>query len=160
MSNLTDASRELFKRQPDECFPSLTALWEHCQRQKEACVDRWVAPRSIRTNPHDAGRLLLAAGDDGAFEMNDWSFGQLCRLAGVAKETVNRLVPDTAARVFAETLPTGNKPLQLLTNDEQVRSMPRSRFGSPSTIRSIYTRRRKPKRSSTPCTSARFAQGS
>jgi len=101
ISNLTDASRELFKRQPDECFPSLTALWEHCQRQKEACVDRWVAPRSIRTNPHDAGRLLLAAGDDGAFEMNDWSFGQLCRLAGVAKETVNRLVPDTTARVFA-----------------------------------------------------------
>ena len=91
MPNLTDASRELFKRQPDECFPSLTALSEHCQRQKEACVDRWVAPRSIRTNPHDAGRLLLAAGDDGAFEMNDWSFGQLCRLAGVAKETVNRL---------------------------------------------------------------------
>ena len=40
MSNLTKASRELFKRQPDECFPSLTALWEHCQRQKEACVDR------------------------------------------------------------------------------------------------------------------------
>ncbi|NQU22564.1 MAG: hypothetical protein HQ567_14900 [Candidatus Nealsonbacteria bacterium] len=33
----------------------------------------------------------MAAGDDGAFEMNDWSFGQLCRLAGVAKETVNRL---------------------------------------------------------------------
>ncbi len=65
MPNLTDTSRELFKRQPDECFPSLTALWEHCQRQKEACVDRWVAPRSIRINPHD----------DGAFEMNDWSFG-------------------------------------------------------------------------------------
>ncbi len=99
-------------------------MWEHCQRQKkEACVDRWVAPRSIRTNPHDAGRLLLTAGDDGAFEMNDWSFGQLCRLAGAAKETVNRLVPDTAARVFAETLPTGNKPLQLLTNDDQVRSI-------------------------------------
>lgn len=35
MSNLTTASRELFKRQPDECYPSLTALWEHCQRQKE-----------------------------------------------------------------------------------------------------------------------------
>ena len=27
------------------------------------------------------------------------------------------------ARVFAETLPTGNKPLELLTNDEQVRSI-------------------------------------
>ncbi|MFH1264671.1 MAG: hypothetical protein ABIK89_03045, partial [Planctomycetota bacterium] len=97
-------------------------MWEHCQRQKEACVDRWVAPRSIRTNPHDAGRLLLAAGDDGAFEMNDWSFGQLCRLAGVAKETVNRLTPDTASRAFAETLPRGNRPLQLFTTDDQLRS--------------------------------------
>ena len=27
MSHLTDASRELFKRQPDECFPSLTARY-------------------------------------------------------------------------------------------------------------------------------------
>ena len=75
MSNPTDASRELFKRQPDECSASLTALWEHCQRQIEACVFRWVAPRPIRTSPHDAGRLPLAVGDDGAFEMNDWSFG-------------------------------------------------------------------------------------
>ena len=61
--------------------------------------------------------------DDGAFALNDWSFGQLCQLAAVATETINRLVPDTAARVFAETLPTGNKPLQLLTNDYQVRSI-------------------------------------
>ena len=28
--------------------------------------------------------------------MNDWSFGQVCRLAGVAKETVDPLTPDTA----------------------------------------------------------------
>ena len=85
MQNLTKASGELFRRQPDECFESLTALSEHCRRQKEACVDRWVPPRSIQTNPADAGRLMLAAGDDGAFAMNAWSFGQLCRLAGVAK---------------------------------------------------------------------------
>ena len=68
-------------------------------------------------------RLMLDAGDDGAFEMNDWSFGQLCRLSGVAKETVNRLSPDTAARVFAETLPRGNKPLQLFTLGGQLRSI-------------------------------------
>lgn len=55
--------------------------------------------------------------------MNDWSFSQLCRLVGIAKETVNRLSPDTAARVFGETLPRGNKPLQLFTQDEQLRSI-------------------------------------
>jgi hypothetical protein len=41
------------------------------------------------------------------FQMNDWSFGQLCRLAGVAKETVNRLTSETAAMIFRETLQRG-----------------------------------------------------
>ncbi len=64
---------------------------------------------------------MLAAGDDGAFALNAWSFGQLCRLAGVAKGTVNRLSPDTASRAFAETPPTGSKPLQLSTAHDQLR---------------------------------------
>ncbi|MGI6414801.1 MAG: DUF932 domain-containing protein [Thermoguttaceae bacterium] len=68
-------------------------------------------------------QLLLNAGDDGGYEMNDWSFGQLCRLSGIAKETVNRLTPDTAARVFQETLPRGQKPLQLFTLGGQLRSI-------------------------------------
>jgi hypothetical protein len=68
-------------------------------------------------------QLLLNVGDDGGYEMNDWSFGQLCRLSGIAKETVNRLTPDTAARVFQETLPRGQKPLQLFTLGGQLRSI-------------------------------------
>ena len=36
---------------------------------------------------------------DGAFEMNDWSFGQLFRLAGVAEETVNRLAGGYEQRI-------------------------------------------------------------
>ena len=55
--------------------------------------------------------------------MNDWSFGQLCRLGGVAKETVNRLSPETARQVFSETLPKGNKPLQLFTHGDLIRSI-------------------------------------
>ena len=76
---------------------------------------------SVRSDTAD--RLMLDAGNDGAFTMNDWSFGQLCRLAGVTKETVNRLSPDTAARVFGETLPQGQKPLQLFTHGGQLRSI-------------------------------------
>ena len=55
--------------------------------------------------------------------MNDWSFTQLCRLAGVAKDTVNRLSPETAAHVFRETLPSGNKPLQLFAENGRTRSI-------------------------------------
>jgi len=35
MANLDKASRELFRRQPDECFSSIPTLWQHCYRQKE-----------------------------------------------------------------------------------------------------------------------------
>jgi hypothetical protein len=55
--------------------------------------------------------------------MNDWSFSQLCRFAGVGRETVNRLSVATAQRVFAETLPSGNKPIQLFTQGDCLRSL-------------------------------------
>jgi hypothetical protein len=123
MQNLDRASKELFRRSPDECFPSLTAICEHCQRRKEVDRERWLPPAAIRPMPSEGGTLLLDARSDGAFLMNDWSFGQLCRLASVGKETVNRLTPETAARVFHETLPGGTKPLQLLTSADELRAV-------------------------------------
>ena len=41
--------------------------------------------------------------DAAAFEMKHWSFSQLCRLGGVSKETVNRLVVGLVAGRFACT---------------------------------------------------------
>ena len=121
--NLTRASHELFRRTPDECFPSLSVLSQHCQWQREQSKEIWQPPAEIGTKSVGFDRLLLAAGEDQTFRLNDWSFGQLCRLAGVSKETVNRLSPDTASRVFGETLPRGSKPLQLFTDGDQLRSI-------------------------------------
>jgi hypothetical protein len=123
MQNLVQASQELFRRTPDECFPTLDALSDFCQRQKEDSRELWQPPNSLGILPADTSRLLLSTGDEEAYAMNDWSFGQLCRLAGVAKDTVNRLVPATAARVFQETLPRANKPMQLFTEDGRLRSI-------------------------------------
>ena len=55
--------------------------------------------------------------------MNDWSFAQLCRLAAVSKDTINRLSPATACRALEETLPTSEKPVQILTVGDVVRSI-------------------------------------
>jgi hypothetical protein len=66
---------------------------------------------------------ILKLGTDGDFLMNDWSFSQLCGLARVNRETVNRLSPETAARVFRETLPSGTKPLQVLADGNTIRSV-------------------------------------
>ena len=122
MTNLKRAHSELFRRVPDECVSSLGALAERCRRQKEQSFDRWQLPQMIRPTAV-ADRLGLTAGSDGAFTLNAWSFGQLCQLAKVGKETVNRLTAETAARVFQETLPEGRKPLQLLTEGDTVRSV-------------------------------------
>ena len=123
MTHLLRASHELFRRTPDETFPSLEVLAKYFQWQREQSREIWQPPRTLRARPVDGQRLLLDAGDDGAYELNDWSFGQSCRLSGVAKETVNRLTPDTAGRVFAETLPQGPKPLQLFTLGGRLRSL-------------------------------------
>lgn len=124
MVNLKRACRELFRRVPDETFDSLEQLHEHCRRQQQQSLDRWHQPQMLRPAENANSNLLrLEIGDDGAFEMNDWSFSQLCRLAGVNKDTVNRLSPATAGQVFRETLPSGKKPLQILTEGDRIRSI-------------------------------------
>lgn len=123
MQHLTAASHELFKRTPDETFSSVAALSDHCQTQQKNSAVLWHSANQFSTKPLDTQRLVLAENEDISFPMNDWSFGQLCRLAGVEKRTINRLTADTASRVFQETLPGGNKPLQVFTIDEQVHSI-------------------------------------
>jgi len=122
MTHLTRAHQELFRRTPDEQFPSLAAISDHCRQLRDQSIDRWELPQVLQP-ASTSDYLQLGIGDDGAFLMNEWSFGQLCKLANVPKQTVNRLSPDTAKRVFYETLPSGQKPLQLLVNDRRVRSI-------------------------------------
>jgi hypothetical protein len=122
MTTLTHANRELFRRGVDERYDDLASLAAYCRTQKQQSQDRWQPPQQLRPIVRE-GELLLAAGDDGEYSMNDWSFGQLCSLARVSRDTVNRLLPETAARVFADTMPTGQKPLQLLTSDRSLRSI-------------------------------------
>lgn len=122
MANLKRASAQLFSRPDDERFPSFEDLAQHCRSVRDQSQERWQMPGSV--SPDDLGGTLgLRVGDEGDFALNDWSFGQLCGLADVQKETINRLRADTAARVLKETLPTGTKPVQVLTQGNKVRSI-------------------------------------
>lgn len=122
MATLTKASQQLFERTPDERFESLQELTAHCQREKRFSVDHWQPPQNLR--PHAAcGSVTLTLEGEEEHRLSDWSFSQLCRLAGVSKETINRLSPETASRALAETLPQGDKPMQLLSTGKSVRSL-------------------------------------
>lgn len=125
MTHLTQASRELFSRSPDQWFESLANLAGYCQQKRDAAVERWHPPFDLVPQPSGDGRLelSLSLGSDGAFSLNEWSFGQVCRLAGVPKGTVNRLTASTGSQVLRETLPGGAKPLQVLTEETQVRAV-------------------------------------
>ncbi|MDB5392405.1 MAG: hypothetical protein JWM11_8051 [Planctomycetaceae bacterium] len=122
MSNLMHAHRELYKRTPDEQFQSMESLFTHCEAQRNVSRDVWRPPQDVR--PRTQGdSLILGAGSDGDLHLNDWSFSQLCRLALVSKETVNRVAPDTASRILIDTMPTGSKPLQMLVTNDTLKSI-------------------------------------
>ena len=119
MAVLTRANSELFRRTPDECFDSLDELSDHCCRQRDNSTDVWERPEQI-VFTHD---LTLGVGGHADFSLNDWSFSQLCRMANVSKETINRLSTKTASKAFEETLPRSQKPLQILTTNSTIRSI-------------------------------------
>ncbi len=122
MPHLTKAHDELFSRSPDEIFPDLKTLYNHCHEQKKNAVEKWIAPRDIQPILENHAPML-SLGEDGNHTLNNWSFTQLCKLAGVAKDTVNKVRPETAVDILRDTLPGGTKPMQFLTEGEQVRSI-------------------------------------
>lgn len=126
--NLTLASAELFRRTPDECFATFDELWQNCQEAKAHSVERWHPPVDIKLDV-GAGGLGLTLGEVGTFGLNDWSFSQLCSLAGVNKDTVNKLSLSTASEVFKETLPDGTKPLQVMSTESHADPLVRSIHG-------------------------------
>ncbi|MEM9353657.1 MAG: DUF932 domain-containing protein [Planctomycetota bacterium] len=122
MTTLKRASDQLFERSPDERFGSLQELREHCSREKRFSTDHWQPPQKLR--PQASGGEVTVSLDSGeTHRLSDWSFSQLCRLAGVSKETINRLTPETASRALRETLPASDKPLQLLATGKSIRSL-------------------------------------
>jgi len=121
MATLTRASQELFRRSKDERFSSLDALYAYTRSQKEQSKDSWVPPNELIPKGDD--RLALQVNGFGMHTLNHWSFQQLCTLAGVAKETVNKVSAETAALVLRETLPQQGKPFQVLSTDRSVRAI-------------------------------------
>ncbi len=114
MVNLTRASRELFRRTPDERFHSFDALLAHCNERRERSDEYWQLSQDLRIEQQPEGlRLRLGDAEEAPLSLSDWSFSQLCKLCGVQKDTVNKLTSETASRVFRDTMPHSRKPLQV-----------------------------------------------
>jgi hypothetical protein len=116
------ASRELYCREPDECYESFADLREFCYTQREESGEHWCKPQAvIPIAKADCVAVQLELGEE--FELNNHSFRQLSRLCGVSADTLNRLSPKTAATAIAETLPSADRPIQFLSGQSAMRSI-------------------------------------
>lgn len=122
MTTLKQAHRELFRRSPDEQFATLEELVSHCREVRSSSSELWHPPGLLMPQVADRS-MQLHIGGDGAFGLNHWSFGQMCGLCGVSRETINALSAETASRALQETKPSRSKPLQILVTDELVRAI-------------------------------------
>ena len=122
MVTLTRANKELYRRGPDEAFASLEELHEHCRQEQQYSSDVWQLPQTLQPQVV-SGELSLTLEHGGTAQLNDWSFSQMCRYSGISKETVNRFQPQTATLAFRDTLPLAEKPMQLLTTGQTIRSV-------------------------------------
>ncbi len=95
MVHLTQASRELFRRSPDERFETLEALVAHCRTQRDSSTELWQPPREMQLT----GKLAAAATNlvDGegytVFALVD----ALTRLSGRLVNAGDRLAADQQA---------------------------------------------------------------
>ena len=122
MANLMKANRELYRRQPDECYESFADLREYCYLQREQSGEHWCKPQAvIPIAKENSVSIQLEIGEE--FELNDHSFKQLSRLCGVSADTLNRLSPKTAATAIEETLPSADRPIQFLSGHSSMRSI-------------------------------------
>ena len=141
MTNLTQASHELSSRPADERFETLAELASHCHNLKDRSRRLKEPSAMFCPEVHD-GRISLRINGYPPFGLNDWSFSQLCSLAKVAKDTVNRLQPETAAQVLTETLQERSEDdmdLQALVyNEALVRSVNGERYSQlPSKLETL-----------------------
>ena len=95
MVNLKRASHELFRRTPDEIFPSLGVLAQHCQWQREQSQEIWQPPRSIVPPGWSTlERLMLSAGERRSVSSSTTGASRSSAAwRGSSKDTVNRLSP-------------------------------------------------------------------
>jgi hypothetical protein len=131
VTNLTQASHELFSRPADERFETLADLATHCHGLKDRSR-RLKEPSTVFCPEVHDGRMALRINGHAPCGLNNWSFSQLCGIAGVAKDTLNRLRPETAAQALNETLQQRSEDdadLQaLVNNDALIRAVTSDRY--------------------------------
>jgi len=107
---LTKASRQSFNRPADEIFEDLSSLHLSCSNAMTESTTIWANPNSVR---YGSKQLILTEGTGKAYDVNGWSYSQLCDVCGLDQSTVDKVSESTRSACFRDMLMTMRKPLQL-----------------------------------------------
>ena len=103
MTNLTQASQQLFRRSADEKFGSLAELRDHLNLRSQGTREETVDLRKFTYNHNGTMFLEDALGfDKRRFDLNDWSFRQLCKQLSAPAEFISKLSPRLASECMSE----------------------------------------------------------
>jgi len=119
--------KRLFEREPDTLFGSFDELYTQTLRDQENSSTRWIPPANIYATVYQDQFKVKVTGDR-PYELNDWSFTQLCSYPKTDRKVIECLAPTTAAQVISEIFPVGQMPLQLFTTGTSIRSFHQIRY--------------------------------
>jgi hypothetical protein len=94
MVELFQANRQWASRPNDERFTSIPAMLEHFGRLRNISADKTVSTKRIHLQPtqEDTINGMEIVGPNGAaYEPTNWSFGQLCSIAGIGAAEMRKL---------------------------------------------------------------------
>jgi len=124
MATNTRFFNQLFQRKPDSRYATFDELCTEMLKEKDCSAVLWKPPANMYATAHQ-DQLKLKITGDRAYELTDWSFGQLCSYVGADRKIIERLQLETASHVLSEIFPFGDRPLQLYTTGQTVRSLHR-----------------------------------
>ncbi len=126
MSISTTYRPRLYVTQYDQLFDSFDALFERTTEATNQSNIQWVAPSDLYPVVY-SDRLQIKIAGDRAYELNDWSFSQLCRLLRADRAVFERLSPTTVCQALREMFPIADRTLQMLIRDDTIIAIDRIR---------------------------------
>ena len=131
---LTEASRNLFTRPPEEHYPSFEALQTDASAQRDRCTEHDAKDTSILFSEN--GESLHFG--DLTFDLTPYALAQLAAMAKVPLPVLERLTPETRAKVLNQTLPRNKRYKVALADGTSSGPSPRtatSESGTPTSLR-------------------------
>ena len=122
MTQMTNIYQRLYLQTPDTQFDSFDDMYTATFREEQASQTRWIPPANLYATVHQCRLMFKITGDRG-YELNDWSFAQLCTYLNADRGVIERLTVETAAQVLSEIFPHGDRPLHIYTVGSTIRSI-------------------------------------